>query len=124
MYFIGQVPTGQNGLLILMLGLGGFFVNASYGVIIGYLSLRYPKEVTGRAIGSTGFIGQFGSFLSPMIAGYLVITMPNGSCDFGNVFLFWAIAGTITYVAAFFLVETPVDAAKYEIKVEKTQTSG
>lgn len=123
LYLLGQVPTGRTGLLLLMLGLGGFFINFCYGVMIGFLSLRYPKEVVGRAMGVTSAIGQCGSFLSPMIAGYLVITLPGGQYDFSNVFLFWSIVAFISAVCAFFMNEAAIDPSKYEVRVDTVQNS-
>jgi ACS family glucarate transporter-like MFS transporter len=80
-----------------------------------YPSLRYPKEVVGRAMGITNGIGQFGSFVSPLISGYLVITMPNTGYDFSRVFLFWSLLAIGAVISAAFLKETPVDRTKYEI---------
>ena len=82
---------------LLCLVLGGFFVNFPWGVMQAFPSLRYPKEVVGRAMGITNGVGQFGSFVSPLLAGYLVVVMPDDSYDFGNVFLFWSI---LAFIAA------------------------
>ncbi len=114
LYFIGRIPRGETGLLLLCLGLGGFFVNFPWGVMQAFPSMRYPKEVVGRAMGITNGIGQFGSFLSPLIAGYLVKTLPDSSYDFGNVFLFWSASALFAAVAAFFLNETPIDHTRFE----------
>jgi sugar phosphate permease len=116
LYFIGQVPKGETGLLILGLALGGFFVNFPWGVMQAFISLRYPKEVVGRAMGITNGIGQFGSFLSPLIAGYIVITQADGTFDFGNVFLFWSLLALCAVISVCFLKETPVDHSKFEIR--------
>jgi len=76
--------------------------------------MRYPKEVVGRAMGFTNGIGQFGSFVSPLIAGYLVVTLRDGSYDFSNVFLFWSGLALLAVVSTYFLKETPIDYSKYE----------
>ena len=117
LYFLGQVPKGvENQMtLLLWLAVGGFFVNFSWGVMQAFPSVRYPKEVIGRAMGLTNGLGQFGAFISPMIAGYLVITMPDKSYDFANVFIFWSILALVAAVAALMLKEEPVDHSKYEI---------
>ncbi len=109
LYFIGQVPKGETGLLLLALAFGGFFVNFPWGVMQAFPSLRYPKEVVGRAMGITNGIGQFGSFVSPLISGYLVISLPDGAYDFSRVFLFWSLLAFCAAVSAFFLKESPVD---------------
>ncbi len=115
LYFIGQVPKGETTLLLIGLALGGFFVNFPWGVMQAFISLRYPKEVVGRAMGITNGIGQFGSFISPLIAGYLVVTKADETFDFGNVFLFWSILALFAVIAISFLKETPVDSSKFEI---------
>jgi ACS family glucarate transporter-like MFS transporter len=61
-------------------------------------------------------VGQFGAFLSPMIAGYLVLARPDQSYDFGNVFLFWSILALGAAIAALLLKEEPIDHAKFEIQ--------
>jgi sugar phosphate permease len=116
LYFIGQVPKGETSLLLVGLALGGFFINFPWGVMQAFISLRYPKEVVGRAMGFTNGFGQFGSFLSPLIAGYLVITRADDMFDFGNVFLFWSILALVAVIFVCFLRETPIDHSKYEIK--------
>ena len=116
LYFIGQVPSGQTGLLLLCLVLGGFFVNFPWGVMQAFPSMRYPKEVVGRAMGITNGVGQFGSFISPLISGYLVVTLPDSSYDFGNVFLFWSVLSLFAVFSTFFLKESQVDCSKYEIR--------
>ena len=114
LFFIGRVPKGEPGLLLLGLALGGFFINFPWGVMQAFPSMRYPKEVVGRAMGFTNGIGQFGSFVSPLIAGYLVVTLRDGSYDFSNVFLFWSGLALLAVVSTYFLKETPIDYSKYE----------
>ena len=114
LFFIGRVPQGEPGLLLLGLALGGFFVNFPWGVMQAFPSMRYPKEVVGRAMGFTNGIGQFGSFFSPLIAGYLVVTLQDGSYDFSNVFLFWSALALLAVIFTYFLKETPIDHSKFE----------
>ncbi len=118
LYMIGQVPQGQTLPLLILLLLGGFFINLNWSVIQAYPSYRYPKEVVGRAMGFANGIGQFGAFLSPLIAGYLVLTRDDGSSCFSNVFLFWSIISVVAAVCFYFLKETPVNAEPFEIKEE------
>jgi len=105
LYLLGNVPKGDTAQLLICLVLGGFFVNFPWGVMQAFPSLRYPKEVVGRAMGITNGVGQFGSFVSPLLAGYLVLVMPDNSYDFGNVFLFWSIFAFIAAVIACCLKE-------------------
>lgn len=105
LYLLGNVPKGDTAQLLLCLVLGGFFINFPWGVMQAFPSLRYPKEVVGRAMGITNGVGQFGSFVSPLLAGYLVVIMPDDSYDFGNVFLFWSILAFIAAVIACCLKE-------------------
>ena len=114
LFFIGRVPKGEPGLLLLGLALGGFFINFPWGVMQAFPSMRYPKEVVGRAMGFTNGIGQFGSFVSPLIAGYLVVTLLDGSYDFSNVFLFWSVLALLAVISTYFLKETPIDYSKFE----------
>lgn len=114
LFFIGRVPKGEPVLLLLGLVLGGFFVNFPWGVMQAFPSMRYPKEVVGRAMGFTNGIGQFGSFVSPLISGYLVVTQMDGSYDFSNVFLFWSVLALLAVISACFLKETPIDYSKFE----------
>ena len=109
LYFVGQVPQGQTGLLLLGLALSGFFINFPWGVMQAFPSLRYPKEVVGRAMGITNGVGQIGSFVSPLIAGYLVTTLADEGYDFGNVFIFWSALALLAAILAFLLKETPVE---------------
>jgi sugar phosphate permease len=115
LYAIGQVEQGQTVWLLVCLALGGFFVNFPWGVMQAFPSLRYPKEVVGRAMGITNGIGQFGSFVSPLISGYLVVSLPDASYDFSSVFIFWSLLAMFAVISASFLKETPVDSSKFEI---------
>jgi sugar phosphate permease len=121
LYFIGSIPKGETGLLMLGLALGGFFVNFPWGVMQAFPSLRYPKEVVGRAMGITNGVGQFGSFASPLIAGYLVATLPDGSYDFGSVFVFWSLLALVAAISTCFLREAPIDHAEFELQTEQLE---
>ncbi len=117
LYMIGATPKGDTGPLLFWLAMGGWFINLPWGVMQAFPAMRYPKEVVGRAMGITNGAGQFGSFISPMIAGYLVIEMADKTFDFSNVFLFWSILAAIGAVCVFFLKEkTEVDHAAFEQK--------
>ncbi|MGO9021268.1 MAG: MFS transporter [Syntrophobacteraceae bacterium] len=108
LYTIGHIAKGNTAMLLLFLALGGFFVNLSWGMMYAFPTRRYPKELVGRAVGVSNGIGQFGGFLSPMVAGYLVITLPDKSFDFGNVFLFWSIIALVGAISVAFLKEKSI----------------
>ncbi len=115
LYFIGHVSKGDTNMLLLGLAVGGFFVNLAWGMMYSFPSLRYPKEVVGRAVGVSNGVGQFGAFVSPMIAGYLVVTLPDNTYDFGNVFLFWSVLAFFGAIAISFLKEKSiVDFGSFE----------
>jgi sugar phosphate permease len=115
LYFIGHVSKGDTSMLLFGLAVGGFFVNLAWGMMYSFPSLRYPKEVVGRAVGVSNGVGQFGAFVSPMIAGYLVVTLPDNTYDFGNVFLFWSILAFVGAIAISFLRERSiVDFGSFE----------
>jgi sugar phosphate permease len=105
---IGHVSKGNTAMLLLCLAIGGFFVNLAWGMMYAFPSWRYPKELVGRAVGVSNGIGQFGAFLSPMIAGYLVVTLPDKSYDFSNVFLFWSLLAVVGAIAIGFLKEKSI----------------
>ena len=88
LYFLGQVPKGDVNTLLILLALTGFFVNLPWPTMQAYPQYRYPKEVIGRVMGITNGIGQMGAFLSPVIAGYLVVKLADGTENFANVFIF------------------------------------
>ncbi|HUH64854.1 MAG TPA: MFS transporter, partial [Syntrophales bacterium] len=108
LYFIGHVPKGETNMLLMWLCLGGFFINLPWGLMFSYPGLRYPKEIVGRAVGTSNGVGQFGAFISPMIAGYLVITLPDKTYDFGNVFVFWSLLAVVGTMAVAFLDEKAI----------------
>jgi sugar phosphate permease len=117
LFFIGHVSKGSTGMLLLGLALGGFFVNLSWGMMYSFPSLRYPKELVGRAVGVSNGLGQFGAFVSPLVAGYLVVTLPDNSFDFSNVFLFWSMLAIIGALAIGMLQEKQIlSSSDFEMK--------
>ena len=114
---IGYAAKGQTALLIAGLAIEGFFFNMPYAVVYSFPALRYPKEVVGRVIGYSNGLAQFGGFLSPMIASYLVIERVDKSYYFGNVFLFWTCLAVAAMFAFAFSIEKPIgDVSAFEIK--------
>ncbi|WP_419888048.1 MFS transporter [Neobacillus niacini] len=121
---IGQVDKGKISVLLPLLLLIGFFISFNIGASLASLQNRYPKEVLGRAIGISNTCGQFGSFISPVIAGYLVIVTASGSQDFHNVFNFLAGIAGVGALCAIFMKEKPLkvlDLPKFEEEQPKQQ---
>ncbi len=108
LYFIGHVSKGDTGMLLLGLAIGGFFVNLSWGMMYSFPGWRYPKELVGRAVGVSNGVGQFGAFVSPLVAAYLVVELPDKSFDFSNVFLFWSLLAAVGAIAISFLREKAI----------------
>ena len=108
LWMLGSVAKGNTGLLLTLLLLVGFFVNLNFGSIYAYLPKRYPKEVVGSVTGLANGIGQLGSFVSPLIAGYLVKVGANGTQDFSRVFIFFALTAAVAAVCAIILKEKQV----------------
>jgi len=105
LWMLGSVDKGNTGMLLTLLLLVGFFVNLNFGSIYAYLPKRYPKEIVGSATGLANGVGQLGSFVSPLIAGYLVSVGANGAQDFSKVFIFFAIVSAIAAICAMILKE-------------------
>lgn len=123
LYFLGQVSAGNITPLVVLLALCGFFINFNWGVIQSYPSYRYPREIVGRAMGIANGVGQFGSFVSPMIASYLIIKTATGANDFSQVFIFWSIAAAVAALAFFFLKEEAIDAEPFKVVSEKKKAA-
>ncbi|WP_223589936.1 MFS transporter [Neobacillus bataviensis] len=108
LWMLGSVEKGNTGLLLTLLLLVGFFVNLNFGSIYAYLPKRYPKEIVGSATGLANGIGQLGSFISPLIAGYLVTVGANGTQNFSRVFIFFAIVSAVAALCSIILKEKKV----------------
>ncbi|WP_066319159.1 MFS transporter [Bacillus sp. FJAT-29814] len=120
LWMLGSVEKGNTGMLLTLLLLVGFFVNLNFGSIYAYLPKRYPKEIVGSATGLANGIGQLGSFVSPLIAGYLVTVGANGTQDFSKVFIFFAIVSAIAAVCALILKEKQSKQADLKIADKKS----
>ncbi|MCM3767021.1 MFS transporter [Neobacillus niacini] len=120
LWMLGSVEKGNTGMLLTLLLLVGFFVNLNFGSIYAYLPKRYPKEIVGSATGLANGIGQLGSFVSPLIAGYLVTVGANGTQDFSKVFIFFAIVSAIAAICALILKEKQSKQADLKIADKKS----
>jgi sugar phosphate permease len=108
LYLLGQVTTGDTGLLLGLLLLSGFFINLNFGSIYAYVQKRYPKDVVGSAAGLSNGIGQLGSFVAPLGAGYLVVVAADGTQNFAGVFVFFSAAAAVAALCSLFLSEKPL----------------
>lgn len=124
LWMLGSVEKGQTGMLLTLLLLVGFFVNLNFGSVYAYVQKRYPKEVVGRATGLANGIGQLGSFVSPLVAGYLVKVGTDGSQDFGNVFIFFSICSMVAAVCALLLKEQKSHPALPVFTEQKAEEDG
>ncbi len=122
LWFLGTVEKGNTGLLLTLLLLSGFFINLNFGSIYAYLQKRYPKEVVGSATGLANGIGQMGSFISPLIAGYLVQVGANGVQNFSQVFMFFALASAVAALSSFLLKEKQITVSNTP-PVKEAQTA-
>ncbi|MEA4926786.1 MAG: MFS transporter [Syntrophomonadaceae bacterium] len=112
LFYIGAVPKGHIATLVVMLMLNGFFVNLFWGVIYAYPQVRYPKEIVGTAIGVSNGFGQLGSFVAPLVAGFLVVVNASGTF-YTKAFIFFAALALVAAVFAFFLDEKPIDPVRF-----------
>ncbi|MFC4799990.1 MFS transporter [Neobacillus sp. GCM10023253] len=119
LWMLGAVEKGNTGMLLTLLLLTGFFVNLNFGSIYAYLPKRYPKEIVGSATGLANGIGQLGSFVSPLVAGYLVKVGANGSQDFSGVFIFFALTAALAAMCAIILKEKQI----HQLAVVKNEKS-
>ncbi|KKK36908.1 MFS transporter [Mesobacillus campisalis] len=120
LWMLGSVDKGNTGMLLTLLLLVGFFVNLNFGSIYAYLPKRYPKEIVGSATGLANGIGQMGSFVSPLIAGYLVTVGADGTQDFSKVFIFFAIVSALAALCAFILKENKADQVSAKLDEQKS----
>ena len=112
LYAIGKIKTGNISLLIILFALLGFFANLNWGPFIAFIQLRYPREIVGTAAGVSNFIGQCGSFLSPIIAGFLIVKTGN-NVFYGNAFIFFSLCALTAAIFSLFLKEETLRIKSY-----------
>lgn len=108
LYFVTLIPKGDMTLLIGALTLQGFLIVFYDGPIYAYIQMRYPKSLVGTVTGVTQMIGQFGSFVAPTVAGFLVLGGASGSANFTNVFLLFMAASIVGALLTLFINEKPM----------------
>jgi len=104
LFYVGMVPTGNVPIIITMLVLLGFFVNLSFGAVYAYPQIRYPKDIVGSAVGLSNGFGQLGSFVAPLVAGFLVVKTAAGY-SYTGAFIFFAALAVLASVGTLFLKE-------------------
>lgn len=111
MFLFSTVEKGNNIMLVILLLLAGFFVNLNYGPLLAFFQNRYPREVSGSAVGTGNGIGQFGAFIAPFIVGYLVKVSADGSYNFSTVFIFFMCIAALAFIGTILLNEKPIKIA-------------
>jgi sugar phosphate permease len=114
LYAVTLIPKGAVLLLVIALTIQGWGVVFYDGPIYAFVQMRYPKHLIGTVTGVTQAIGQFGSFVAPTIAGFLVIAGPAGSANYTNVFLLFMGAAIVGAVLSAILNEAPLKQEKLE----------
>lgn len=122
LFYIGMVPQGNIPMIITMLILLGFFVNLSFGAIYAYPQIRYPKNVVGSAVGLSNGFGQLGSFVSPLIAGFLVVKTASGY-SYTGAFIFFAALSVLAALGTLFLKEDKFVMNKQSSSVNNSGTN-
>ena len=107
LYFVPLVPKGNIPLLIIVLVIQGFFIVFYDGPIYVFIQMRYPKELVGTVTGVTQMIGQFGSFIAPKVAGFLIVT-GTGVSNFTSVFHMFMYASIVGLVLSLIIKENPL----------------
>ncbi|MDH4619240.1 MFS transporter [Brevibacillus sp. AY1] len=123
LWALGSVPKGNTVMLLTFLLLTGFFISLNAGCVYAYVQKRYPREVVGGATGLSNGFGQFGAFISPLVAGYLVHVSPDGVQDFSKVFAFFASLAGIAAIGSFLLKEKPMAYNEENKLMEPKQTT-
>lgn len=114
---ITLIPKGSIGLLIFALTLMGFFIVFWDGPIYAFVQMRYPKNLVGTVAGVTQMVGQFGSFVAPTIAGFLVLAGAGGTANFTKVFLLFMSISIMGAVLALFMNESPMVVPESDRKI-------
>lgn len=107
LFLVTLVPKGNIPLLIITLAIQGFFIVFYDGPIYVFVQMRYPKELVGTVTGVTQMIGQFGSFIAPTVAGFLVVT-GKGISNYTDVFRLFMVAAIIGIVLSIVIKESPL----------------
>ncbi|MWV27419.1 MFS transporter [Aurantiacibacter rhizosphaerae] len=70
LFIIGQVLASASGtMLMVLLGIGGFFFLGAYGGVNVVLATYYPEALRAIGIGLTKSVGRVGTFVAPVMIG-------------------------------------------------------
>ncbi|OLN27882.1 MFS transporter [Desulfosporosinus metallidurans] len=119
LFYVGMVPTGNVPIIITMLVLLGFFVNLSFGAVYAYPQIRYPKDIVGSAVGLSNGFGQLGSFVAPLVAGFLVVKTTSGY-SYTGAFIFFAALAVLASIGTLFLKEDKFIMNNQSVKSSST----
>ena len=109
LYFVTTIPKGNVPLLVIALAILGWAIVFWDGPIYAFVQMRYPKEMVGTVTGVTQMIGQFGSFIAPTLAGFLVVAKTaTTTANYTNVFLLFMGAALIGVVLSLIINEAPL----------------
>lgn len=109
LFFVTIIPKGSIPLLILGLVILGFFDAFYDPPIYTYVQMRYPQELIGTATGFTQAIGQFGSFITPTVAGFLIVTGgASGIANYSKVFYLFMTIAIIGAILSILIKESPL----------------
>ncbi|MVO98059.1 MFS transporter [Paenibacillus lutrae] len=107
--------SSQLGLLITGMAMHGFFMTASMVPINIYFQKRYGSGMVATAYGLSNGLAQIGgSFLTPIVAGALIVQTAAG-LDFSLVFVLFigiALAGAVT---SLFLTDKPFTVTTHQL---------
>jgi sugar phosphate permease len=112
LYAITLIPQGNVPLLLLALGVLGFFNSFYDSPMYVFIQMRYPKNVVGSVTGMTALVGQFGSFVAPAVTGFFVTVGASGSVDFSKLFMLFSAVAGIGLLASAILNESPLKLKK------------
>ena len=112
--YTGMAPS-DNRIIVVILILLGFFVNLVWGAIYSYPQVRYPKDCVGSAVGVSNCIGYIGSFLSPLVAGYLVVKTADGY-NYSGAFIMFGVVSVAGAIFTALLNERKYDYKKVSVK--------
>ena len=70
LFIIGEVlATASGTMLMVLLGIGGFFFLGAYGGVNVVLATYYPETLRAMGIGLTKSVGRVGTFVAPVMIG-------------------------------------------------------
>lgn len=105
--------TESISLVIVYQTITGFFLIGAAISIFALPMSAISKEITGQAMGIVNTAGQLAAFLSPVIVGFLIVELEDGTKNFDTAFMFLISSFLIsaTIAALFFKQTKTVEAS-------------